>query len=100
MSKPVLRRQLTAFHTFTKKGVWLEMNNYLGHFMDMQLLNLHIIPVDSNPFSSSVISKLKPIKPHIVCKEDDIKTNCTLRPKTFMFISTKFKQFQKPNNCL
>ena len=25
------------------------MGDYLGHFMDVKLLNFHIIPVDSNP---------------------------------------------------
>ena len=40
MSNLVLRRQEPAFTSFTRtKGVWLEMGDNMGHFMDVKLLS-------------------------------------------------------------
>jgi hypothetical protein len=40
MSNLVLRRQKPAFTPFAReKGVWLEMGDNMGHFMDVKLLS-------------------------------------------------------------
>ena len=41
----------TCLHTPATgaRGVWLEMGDHLGHFMDVMSLSLHIIAVSSNP---------------------------------------------------
>ena len=45
MSILVLRRQKPAFTPFAKvKGVWLEMGDNMGHFLDVKLLVFHTIP--------------------------------------------------------
>jgi hypothetical protein len=44
-SNLVLRRQKPAFTPFSRgKGVWLEVGDNMGHFMDVKLLSFHTIP--------------------------------------------------------
>ena len=50
----VFRRQNSPSHLCHKdKGVWSETGDYLGHFMDVKVLNFHIMPVCSNPLPPS-----------------------------------------------
>ena len=48
MSSQVKRCQTFAFTPLLlAAGVWLEMGDHLGHFMDVKLLKLHTILVNS-----------------------------------------------------
>ena len=41
----LLRRQDSPSHLFhMSKGFWLEMGDYMGHFMDMKMLSFQVNP--------------------------------------------------------